>query len=118
MQEGGAGKALVNVLHAGFDEPAELKLMPALGDLHGAKLARPIVNVLEKVPVDGAKVGEVEAPGRDAFGGPLGDKPPFQAGKLCRVGEVQLVPQDGRAGIGVGIVLAHSAASLAAPARM
>lgn len=34
MQEGGAGKALVNVLQPGFDEPAKLELMPALGNLH------------------------------------------------------------------------------------
>jgi len=77
MQEGGAGKALVNVPHAGLDEPAEQELMPALGDLHGAKLASPIVNILEQVPADGAKVGELEAPGRDTFGCPLGDKLPL-----------------------------------------
>ena len=98
LQEGGADKAQVNVPHAGFNEPAELELMAALGNLHRARLARPIVHVPEQVPVDGAKLGEVEATGWDAFGGPLGDKPPFQAVKLRHVSEAQLVPQDCRAG--------------------
>ncbi|HTW68529.1 MAG TPA: hypothetical protein VME47_01465 [Acetobacteraceae bacterium] len=44
------------------------------------------------MPVDGAKVGKVEASGRDAFGGSLGDKLPLQAVKPRRVGDPQLVP--------------------------
>ena len=82
----------MNVPHAGLNEPAELELMPALGDLHGAKLARPIVNVLKQVPVDGAKVSEIKSPGRNALSGPLGDKLPLQAGKPRRVDEAQFVP--------------------------
>ena len=44
------------------------------------------------MPVDGAKVGEVEAACRDAFGGPLGDELSLQAVKPHRVGEAQPVP--------------------------
>lgn len=90
-QEGGPRKALVNIPHAGFDKAAELELMLALRNLHGAKLARPIVNILEQMPVDGAKVGEVEAPGWDALGGPLRDKAPLHAVKPGRVRKAQLV---------------------------
>jgi hypothetical protein len=42
---------------------------------------------LEQVPVDGAKMGQAEPAGRDAFGGALGDKPPLHAVELRRVGE-------------------------------
>lgn len=92
MQEGGPHETLVNVLHAGLDEPAELELMPALGNLHRAKLARPVVNVLEQVTMDGTKMGEVEAAGRNAFRGPLRDQPSLGPVKPVGVPQAEFVP--------------------------
>lgn len=53
-------EAAVNIGHAGFDEPAKLKLAAALGDLHHPHLTSPIVDILEQMPVNGAKVVEIE----------------------------------------------------------
>src|SRR5271157_5322553 len=44
----------VDVRHAGFDEPTKLELVPTLGYFHGPDLARPVIDVLEQMPVDGA----------------------------------------------------------------
>ena len=82
----------MNVPHASDDEAAELELMAVLGDFHSTKLPGPIVNILEQVPMDGAKMGQAEPAGWDALGGALGDKPPLHAVELRRVGETQLVP--------------------------
>jgi len=108
----------VNVGHAGFDELAKLELVAALGDLDGAQLARPGVQVLKKMPVDGAEMGQVKtAPGR-AFGDPLGDNPPLYLVQLIGIGEPEPVSQDRRARIEIGVVPAHSAASGTALARI
>lgn len=116
-QKGGLHKPLMNVPHAGDDEAAELELMSVLGDFHGTKLPGPIVNILEQVPMDGAKMRQAEPAGRDAFGGALGDKPPLHAVEFRCVGQAQLVPQDGRIRIGVGVSLTH-ATGAAVPVRM
>ncbi|MDE2790229.1 MAG: hypothetical protein OXI81_07375 [Paracoccaceae bacterium] len=50
----------MDVRHAGFDEPPRLETTPALGDLDGADLARPGVDVLKQMAVDRLQVGEVE----------------------------------------------------------
>ena len=55
--------AAVNVRHAGGDEPSRLKPALALGDVDGAELARPFVDVLEQVAVDRPQVVEVEIMG-------------------------------------------------------
>jgi len=111
-------KAPVNVGHAGFDELAKLELVAALGDLDGAQLARPGVQVLKKMPVNGAKVSEVKVPRGRAFSDPLGDKPPLHLVQLIGIGEPEPVSQNGRTRIEVGVVAAHSAASGTALARI
>jgi len=49
-------KPPVNVGHAGLDELSKLELMAVLGDFDRAKLAGPRVQILKKMPMDGAKV--------------------------------------------------------------
>ena len=43
-----------------IEELAELELVAALGDLDGARLPRPVVDVLEQGPVDRLEVSKVE----------------------------------------------------------
>ena len=84
-------KPTVNVGHADLNELAKLELVAALGDLDGAQLARPRVHILKKMPVNGAKVGQVKAAPGSAFGDPLGDKPPLHLVKLIGIGEPEPV---------------------------
>jgi len=67
-------KPPVNIGHAGFNELAKLELATALGDLHRAQIARPVIDVLEQMTMDGAEVGEIEGAIGDSFGYSLGDK--------------------------------------------
>ena len=68
-------KPPMNVGHAGFYELAKLELVAGFGDLDGAQLARPGVQVLKEMPVDGAEMGQVKTARGRAFGDPLGDQP-------------------------------------------
>ena len=52
--------AAVNVCHAGGDQPPRLEPALSLGDLNGADLARPCVDVLEQVAVDRLQVVGIE----------------------------------------------------------
>ena len=92
-------KPPVNVGHAGFDVLAKLELVAALGDLDGAQLARPRVDILEKMPVNGAKVGQVETARGCAFGDPLGDKLSLNVVEPVRVGYAAQISKGGRARI-------------------
>jgi len=56
---------------------------------------RPVVDVLGREPVDGAEVRQVEAPFRDAFDGPLGRKSPLGSVEESRVGDPELVTENG-----------------------
>ena len=112
-----APKSPMNICHAGFDIPAKLKLMTALGDFHGAYLACPIIDVLEHVPVDGAKVDKVEASGRGSLGGSLGHKLPLDIIEPDAIGNAKPVTENGRPRIGIGVVV-HSAARGLAFARI
>jgi hypothetical protein len=65
----------MNIGHAGFDKPVELKLVTALGDLDGPQLTGPAEDVLKEVAVDRAEVSEVEDAGRNAFTDALNHQP-------------------------------------------
>jgi hypothetical protein len=51
----------------------ELELLVALTDLDGAKLAGPIVDVLEQMAMDRAEVSKVEVAARHRLGRAVGD---------------------------------------------
>ena len=65
--------AAMDVGHAGRDVAAELEPAAALGDFDGPDLPRPVVDVLEQVAMDGAKVVEVEVAFGNAFGDSIRD---------------------------------------------
>ncbi len=46
----------MNVGQACFDEAGELELMAAFGNLDGAKLSCPLIDILEQMPVNGLQV--------------------------------------------------------------
>lgn len=100
-QEVGLGQAPVDVGHAGADETAELELMAAFGDFYGSEFARPGVDVLEEVVVNGAEMGEVEVARRDALSGPLDNPLPLLVTERNGVGQVQFVAEDGATRIAV-----------------
>ena len=50
----------MNVGHAGRNVLPELELIAAFEDFDRAQFARPIVDVLEQVAVDGTKMGQIE----------------------------------------------------------
>ena len=50
-------KSLADVGHVRFDEAARLELMAAFGDLDRSHLARPVINVLEQMAMNGSQVG-------------------------------------------------------------
>ncbi len=58
------GKPAMNIGHPRLDIASELELLLVFRDLHAADLAGPFVHVLEQMPMDGAKMGEVEVSGR------------------------------------------------------
>ena len=68
----------VNVRHAGRDEPPRLEPALALGDLDGADVSRPCVDVLEQVAVDRFQVVEVEIARRHGLKEAQGDKLAFR----------------------------------------
>ena len=110
-------KPPVNIRHTGFDVPPELELMAALGYLHGSKFARPIMDILKQMPVNGAKVRKVEAPFGSAFGCPLDRKSPLGSIEQRRISNAKLVAEYGRTRIGVWIVV-HSVARVLTLARI
>ena len=59
-QKIGLHKPAVDVGHAGRDVLAELKLVAALGNLHGPQLTGPRIEVLKKMAVDRPKMREIE----------------------------------------------------------
>ena len=56
LEKSGAGQPAMHIRHPGRDVLAELKLVSALEDFDGAKFAGPVVDILEQMTVDGAKV--------------------------------------------------------------
>ncbi len=110
-------KPPMNIGHAGFNEPAELELVAVLGDLDAADLARPFVDILEQMMVDGTQVRQVEMAGRRTFPQPLNHQPSFKNLKLGGIPDAGSVSQDITVWVKVGIV-AHSAARRWNCARM
>lgn len=91
FQEIARGKAAVNIGHAVLNEAAELKLAPAFGNLDGANLARPIIDVLKQMAMEGFQVAEVEIAGRDALGDALHHELALEELKLFRIPQAKLV---------------------------
>ena len=81
----------MNVLHAGLDELPKLKLMSVLGNFDCANFPGPIENVLEKVPMDSAEVGEIEIALRNALGGTLHDERPLHDVEAASVRQAQFI---------------------------
>ncbi len=81
----------MNVRHPAFDETHEHELMPAFGNFDRAKLSRPIVNVLKKMMMDGAKVRKVETAGGQALGRPAGHQLALHLVKHCWIGDAEPV---------------------------
>ena len=67
FEEARPDEPAVHVRHAGLDVAAKLELLAALADLDRAQLTGPVVNVLEQMAVDRAKVREVEGTAQDAL---------------------------------------------------
>lgn len=116
VQETLVYKAFVHIGHAGFDKLAELKLLAAFLQFDGAWFARPRINVLEQMAVDGFKMRQIEVARRNTLAGPLCHKLTFAQSKRFRVAKAELVSKNVCAGIGVRVV-AHSAAWLLGLAR-
>ena len=73
-------------------------------------IARPLVNILKQVPMDGLQVGEIKVASRRGFGEALRHKSPFDRIQFALVTDVVAVAKDLVVGrIAVGGV-AHSAA--------
>ena len=87
--------------HAGFKILPKLELMTVLGDLHLAKLARPFIDILKEVPVNGAKVRQVKASRGDTLSGALNDKKPLNLLQPFLVGDAEFVSEDRGTGIEV-----------------
>ena len=111
-------KAAVNVAHADLDELPELELVAVLGDFDGTKLAGPIKNILEKMPVNGAQVRQVKNPSGDALGGALDNERPLYNIETIGVLNSNFVAENDGARIEVRIVAGHSAAKAPTAARM
>ena len=103
--------APVNVGHAGGNAPPRLEPALALGDLDGADLARPRVDVLEQVVVDRLQVDEVEIARRHRLKKALGDKLAFRCLQRRGGPDVQPVAENGVVGRIAVIAVAHSAAA-------
>jgi hypothetical protein len=72
-----------------------LKLMVSLGDLHSPNLARPVIQILEQMPVDDAQVGEVKVPMWDTLSRALADKSSLGSVEECRINDSELVAKNG-----------------------
>jgi len=67
----------VNIRHAGVDVLPELELLRALADLDCTDFARPVVDVLEQVTVDGLEVSKIKLSQRDTLRDALRDQRPL-----------------------------------------
>ncbi|MEJ0079363.1 MAG: hypothetical protein WDO17_28805 [Alphaproteobacteria bacterium] len=105
--------------HSGLDELAELELLLPFADLDGAQFARPVVDVLKKVTMDGAKVLQVEIVAGDPASNPQRDERAFLFVEKSRIGDAEPVSKNGRTWIDVRIAsAAHFATAAGLRARM
>lgn len=81
----------VNIVHARHNETLKLELMTALGNLYRAQFARPYINILEKVAVNGSKVGQIECTARHALFDGLVHQFPLMIVEQGRIANVQSV---------------------------
>ncbi len=102
VQEVSLDEPVVDVSHASGNIGYWLEVVAALGDFDGAGLTRPLVGVLQQVPVDGAEMNEVELAARRPLLQPVGHKAALNLVQLVSIANIELVSKDGRAGIDVG----------------
>ncbi len=117
-QEIGLFKPPMYVRHTRFNVLAKLKLLLTLGKFDRANLACPRIDVLEQMPVDCLEVMEVEIPRWASFRRALDDERALDPVEFGRIHDAELVSQNRRARIKIGIVRVHSAANGRALARM
>ena len=67
LQQIGSLKPRMNIGHSRFDITPELELLSAFGYFNNAHFASPIVDILEKMFVDRAKMHEIEPTRRNGF---------------------------------------------------
>jgi hypothetical protein len=94
FQKIGMNQPAVNIDHPGFDEAAKLELAAALGDFQSSNLACPIVNILEQVTMNRAKMGKVEIAGGNALTGALKDDFTLDIFKVCGVPNIEAVSEN------------------------
>ena len=73
--------------HARGNVAAKLELMAALGNLDRADFSGPLINVLKQMPVDCAKMGEVEGPQRHRLCQALSDELPLHRIELLWIAQ-------------------------------
>ena len=93
-KESRAFQSPVNIGHAGFDEITKLEGVAVLGDLDGADLPGPTVNVLEEMSVDHPKVDQIEVAAGRTLSGSLYDEFPLQGLQPHRVPDTKAVYED------------------------
>ena len=108
----GPHDAAVDICHARPDKAFRLEPAAALGYLDRAKFARPLVDVLEQVAVNGAQMGKVEVAARNGFEKPLGDELPFRCLQRAGIPDVQLVAENCECRRIAVFGVAHSAATM------
>ncbi|WP_433994158.1 hypothetical protein [Bradyrhizobium japonicum] len=86
-----------------FDAFRKSERVPALGHANGSDLPGPVVDVLKQVPVNRLEMREIQITGREFFIGPGVAYFRFECVELIGVGKIELVFQDGGAGIAVVI---------------
>ncbi len=111
VQEIVFSKPPMDIRHSGFDMPAKLELASPLGDLDRANFPGPIIDILEEMPVNGAKMGEVETADGNAFGRACDRQPTLNNVQLVGAGDAGPISENGRPWIDIRGVIAHSAAS-------
>ena len=99
----------VHVGHAGLDARSRLKSFPAFGDLDGANLSGPVVDILKQVMVNCLEMPQIEVAGWYSLGNALRHHPPLELVERLSIAEVEFVFEDAGVWIDVRIVT-HSAA--------
>jgi hypothetical protein len=108
----------MNVGHADSDEATKLELVAILGDLDGPKIARPVVDILKEMTMDGAQVGEIELARRHAFGDALGHQATFDLVQSVGIRNAKFISEYRLGGLEIRIPSAHSTANGVTAARM
>jgi hypothetical protein len=84
----------MDIRHAGFDRPAKLELASTLRDLDRPDFARPFIDILKEMPVNGAQMCEVEIAQRNAAGGARDGEFALMEFQRRLVGYSQLIPEN------------------------